>query len=422
VIVSDIKIASYRGWCELQAQVKSDTAKKPFLLRYCFPPSLKESVSSENGDPFLAALLLPAMKLHETLEIPAPVSPKLLRATDEIQALYNSWDKSLSKVRINSPVRKEEPSVTLRSPRHALFFSCGVDSYYSLFKNVTNHPKDEETITDLIVVRGFDNPFQARRPSAFRTVLANARKVSGELQKNTLPVATNVRDFAIQFVRWDRLYHGAAMASVGLALESVFHRIYIASSFRDPCLVTPWGSHPGLDPLWSTERLSLSHDGFEARRVDKIRFIVQFPIVMDTLRVCTLRPFPGDVYNCGLCEKCLRTMVGLHLAGALERSRTLPRYIDLRVLRSIHITEELREFTEELLTDLGSSKTDLAIRSTLEEALSESTRSRPARAFFSRFLTVAAYAPPLLRLWVRLWRALRRSPPSSIFDLLRFSY
>ena len=176
MIASDIKIASYKGWCELQAQVKSDTAKKPFLLRYCFPPSLKEFVRSENGDPFLAALLLPAMKLHETLEIPAPVSPKLLRATDEIQALYSSWDPSLSKVRINAPVWEEENSLTFRPPRNALFFSCGVDSYYSLFKNVRDHPDDEETITDLIVVRGFDNPFQARRPSAFRTVLPTPEK------------------------------------------------------------------------------------------------------------------------------------------------------------------------------------------------------------------------------------------------------
>jgi hypothetical protein len=282
VIASDIKMISFRGWCELQAHVKSDTAKKPFLLRYCFPRSFEEFVSAENGDPFLAALLLPAMKRNETLEVPVSVSRRLLHATDEIQALYKSWDESLSKVRINAPVRKEESSVTPGSPRHALFFSCGVDSYYSLFKNVTNHPNDEETIADLIVVRGFDNPFQARRPSAFETVLANARRVSSQLQKNTLPVATNVKDFATQFVPWDHLYHGAAMASVGLALENVFQRIHIASSFSRG-QVFPWGSHPALDPLWSTERLSLSHDEFEARRVDKIRFIVQFPIVMDTL-------------------------------------------------------------------------------------------------------------------------------------------
>jgi hypothetical protein len=256
-----------------------------------------------------------------------------------------------------------------------------------------------------------------RRVQSSRTAAESpcSYKASRELQKNTLPVATNARDFGSEFVRWDRLYHGAAMASVGLALESVFDRIFIASSFSHD---QPWGSHPALDPLWSTERCSFSHDGSDARRVDKIRFVAQLPIVMDTLRVCTLRPISGNIYNCGLCEKCSRTMVGLHIAGALGRCRTLPHCIDLRVLRSIPIPEEVRSFTEELVTELGSSETDLAIRSALVEALYASGRRRAGRGLFSPLFFLAPYAPPLLRLWVGLWRALRRSPPSSIFDLL----
>jgi hypothetical protein len=38
----------------------------------------------------------------------------------------------------------------------------------------------------------------------------------------------------------------------------------------------------------------------------------------------------------------------------------------------------------------------------------------------SPFFTIMSHAPPALRLWLRLWRALRRSPPHSVFDLLRF--
>ena len=425
MIVSDIKVTPSKGWCELQAHVKSDTRKR-FLLRYCFPQGLEESVSPHNGDPFLAALLLPAMKVQETLEIPAPVSPELLRSAHEIQALYKSWDSTLGIVQVKAQVGEVQSSRTSRPPRRGLFFSCGVDSYYSLFKNLESHSQDEETITDLIVVRGFDIPFAGPDFTIFQTILANARRVSNGLQKNVLPVATNIRDFGIEFVRWGRLYHGAAMASVGLALEDVFDRVYIASSFS-PGQLCPWGSHPALDPLWSTERLSFSHDGCNLRRVDKIRFIVQYPIVMDTLRVCTLRPFSGDVYNCGLCEKCLRTMVGLYIARALERCRTLPNSIDLRMLRSIPIPQEDRyeDYAEELVADLGSSETDSAIRSALQEALSASARSRPSLEFSaapyrSLLLPIASRAPPLLRAWVRLWRALRRSPPSSIFDLFRF--
>ncbi len=418
MIVSDIQVTSTGIGSELQAQVKSDIARKPFLLRYCFPRGFEDFISPHNGDPFLAALLLPAMKNREALEIPAPVSPILLSATNEIQTLYKSWDKSLGNVQVNASVRKEKSLPIRRASRRGLFFSCGVDSYYSLLKNLTNHPADNLTITDLMVVRGFDTPFQGPNSTVFQTLLANARIVSRELRKNVLPVATNARDFGTEFVRWDRLYHGAAMASVGLALESVFDRIHIASSFSHD---QPWGSHPALDPLWSTECCSFSHDGSDTRRVEKIRFVAQLPIVMDTLRVCTLRPISGNIYNCGICEKCSRTMVGLHVAGALVRCTTLPHYIDLRVLRSIPIPEDVREFTEELVTELGSSETDLAIRSALEEALSASGRRRAGRGLFSPLFFLAPYVPPLLRLWVGLWRALRRSPPSSIFDLLRFS-
>ena len=39
-----------------------------------FPRAFEQVIDSKNGDPFLPALLLPAMKINETLEIPAPVS------------------------------------------------------------------------------------------------------------------------------------------------------------------------------------------------------------------------------------------------------------------------------------------------------------------------------------------------------------
>lgn len=411
-------MASFKDWCELQARVKSDAVRKPFLLRYCYPPAARHCLSSENGDPFLAAALLPAMRTGETLDIPAHVSPKLLRATNEIQSLYRSWDKTLSQVRIKAPIRDEEYKPTNRPLLRGLFFSCGIDSFYSLFKNLADHPEDVESITDLIVVRGFDVLFE-RGAAVFKTMLANARTVSREVRKSVFPVATNIRDFATRFVDWGLTYHGAAMASVGLSLEAVFEKIHIASSYKHDRSV-PWGSHPALDPLWSTERLSITHDSCESGRVDKTRFVAQFPIATDTLRVCTYLPFSGSMYNCGLCEKCVRTMVNLHIAGALDKCRTLPNFLDLRALRRMPIpTSEQRSYVEELVPRLGSSERDLAIRSALQEALSRKPRIRPRRTSPSPLMPIAMCAHPLLRLWVRLLRILGRSPPSSVFDLLR---
>jgi hypothetical protein len=240
--------------------------------------------------------------------------------------------------------------------------------------------------------------------------------------KKVLPVATNLRDFGTRFVDWGILYHGAAMASVGLKLEDVLRRIHIPSTYRSDQLF-PWGSHPALDSLWSTEHLSFSHYGCEARRIDKVCYIAQFPIVMNTLRVCMSRPFSGSVYNCGLCEKCVRTMVALHIAGKLQKCTTFPASIDLRVLRSIPTYESsARPFLKELVADLGSSEIDLAMKFALEKALSKGTRQGSRRTFFSSLLPTALRALPLMGVWVRLWRALRRSPPSSILELLGFPW
>jgi hypothetical protein len=87
--------------------------------------------------------------------------------------------------------------------------------------------------------------------------------------------------------------------------------------------LVPWGSHPKLDPLWSNGKVSLSHDGCEAMRLDKARLVSLHPIALETLRVCFGNP--ASLYNCGKCQKCLTTMVLLQRCGALESCRTFPQ-------------------------------------------------------------------------------------------------
>jgi hypothetical protein len=229
----------------------------------------------------------------------------------------------LSEVKIKAPVREKPLQRAQERSRVGLFFSCGVDSYYSLLKNVQDHPADEETITDLIVVHGFDITFGRRNTKLFPTLLANAEKAGREFNKNVFPVATNLKDYGDKYVDWGALYHGAFLASAGLSIESVIDRIWIASSHSYRRMI-PWGSHPDLDPLWSTERESFVHGGSEATRVEKIGFITKLPLAMETLHICTVRPYSGKVYNCGLCEKCLRTMVGLHIAWKRIRLALIP--------------------------------------------------------------------------------------------------
>lgn len=79
--VSNIEIVELDDACQLQALVESDLDPddarwlEPFVLWYRFPVWCRPHLSVENGDPFLAALLVGAMRTQEGLAIAAPCSP-----------------------------------------------------------------------------------------------------------------------------------------------------------------------------------------------------------------------------------------------------------------------------------------------------------------------------------------------------------
>jgi hypothetical protein len=147
-----------------------------------------------------------------------------------------------------------------------------------------------------------------------------------------LPIVSNVRRAIAALGTWPP-QHGGALIASALALGPLLGRIHIAASTTYDRLY-PWGSHPLLDPLWSTETLTVIHDGCELNTIDKTRVIAELrpDLVMATLRPCAGY---GNGYNCGACMKCLRTMLDLLQFGFLEECDTLPHEIDIERLRVV---------------------------------------------------------------------------------------
>jgi hypothetical protein len=96
IVVSDIKLLDVSDGCQLQARIQSAAFADPFLLWYRFPSVLKRYLNVQNGNPFLAALLVVAMQTGEALEVAAPVSASLLKGANKIQELLRSWNGKLS--------------------------------------------------------------------------------------------------------------------------------------------------------------------------------------------------------------------------------------------------------------------------------------------------------------------------------------
>jgi hypothetical protein len=333
--VLDVQIVVLPDACELRARVESDSHPdddgwvEPFTLWYRFPSWCRAFLSVDRGDPFLAALLVPAMRLGGPLSLPAPISPRLRGALPEIQAIYAAFDPRTQIIEVEVSGRNTPLAECEGVRRIGLFFSMGVDSFYSLLKNLRDHPSDERTITHLISVHGFDVAHDGWNPVFPPQLLEKFTYVAEQTHTTLVPVVTNVREVGARLAPWTMM-HGGAIASVALALGSAFQQVTIAASATYATLV-PWGTHPLLDPLWSTETLTVVHDGCEMDTIDKTRYVARSPLVMETLRVC---PGYGPGYNCGRCMKCLRTMIDLLQDGSLARCQTLPREIDAEALRA----------------------------------------------------------------------------------------
>jgi len=348
---------------ELSALVTTHAAEKPFRVWYRFPAEYARYLRP-SGSPFVAAMLMPAMALGEPLEIDAPVSARLLAQSRHLMDVFHSWWPELSKIEVTANGTQRAPGWRLGRRPSACFFSLGVDSYSTLLSNLDGSAYGTEPISSLIFVGGFD--VRLRKESLLAEIDASLEKTAVATGTKPLRVDTNLRTFADRIVTWNQ-YHGSAMASVAIALERAFRTVYIASSYSYVDLA-PWGSHPIPDPLWSTERLTFIHDGCKYCRAEKIARIAEVPVVQQTLRACWENR--GERYNCGECEKCLRTMTVLEGLGVLERYDTFPHALDLDKLVDCDWTNpRVRRRFELVLDVVPDSPRNRALRDAIRRHL-----------------------------------------------------
>jgi hypothetical protein len=279
-----------------------------------------------DASPFAAALLLPAMRQGEDLIIEGSMSRRLYRGMHAIMKEVLTWDIGLRPIRIQAAALAADPPRPLRS---AAFFSGGVDSFYTYLKHRAD-PAESDRIGSFILVNGFD--INRRNVRLWEHTLEHIGSIAAAGDVDLTVVRSNIQGLVEPLLLWD-YSHGGCLAGVGLFLRGAFHQIYIPST-HSVAEQIPWGSNLALDGHWSTESTAFVHDGTEATRLEKvISQIARSPLALEHLRVCFANE--NGAYNCGRCDKCLRTMINLYVAGALEKSGTFPHRVDPGLVASV---------------------------------------------------------------------------------------
>ena len=271
---------------------------------------------------FLVGCIIPAARHGEKrIAIDSEICPELRNGLLRVMLWLRSWYGYLGEI-ISIETRQGVRFPATRAEQHAgSFLSGGVDSLAALRRNRLDFPLSHPySIKDCLFVHGFDIGGMADGDSeveSYHRGLAALKPVVEDAGVALIPVRTNVRHLDDDVNRWMYEFHGAALASVAHALSKRLARVYIASS-NDISYLEPWGSHPVLDPNFSSAELQLQHTGHAFSRLDKIRLIADWDCALENVRVCTENS-PGRL-NCGRCEKCVRTMLELLAVDKLSQT------------------------------------------------------------------------------------------------------
>ncbi len=184
-------------------------------------------------------------------------------------------------------------------------------------------PGDPAYIRDALFVHGFDIGKRARDPESerYREALARLEPVAVEIGLRLIPCRTNLRHLPSKPGFWANRHSGAALAAVAHAAILGPSFLFIGGTYHVSTPV-PVGSHPAVDGLMSSQRVSVIHDGSRFSRLEKVRELAAWPTALAVLRVCP--EGPSGRANCGQCEKCLRTRLELLAAGVDETASLGP--------------------------------------------------------------------------------------------------
>lgn len=243
-----------------------------------------------------------------------------------------------------------------------LAFSLGVDSFYSCFFA-------EPAPDFLVLAAGFDVPLE--RQEVLDAMCRSVAEIAEVTGARWALIETNLRKHRLfRKASWEYV-HGGAVAMLGHLLSDRCATFIISSSFEQGKL-GPWGSHPDLDPLWSSSALRIQHFGEDVSRLEKLRRLINHPVariyVQRHLRVCWVAPNRSG--NCGRCRKCTLLRASLALCEPGFQLETMPDdLVLLDTIRSLAPCSDglVLNFWRELLggdnPELDSAIRDLVSRS-----------------------------------------------------------
>ncbi|MBQ3213404.1 MAG: hypothetical protein IJB10_00075 [Clostridia bacterium] len=300
-----------------EIQIFNNNTETKKTIYYEVEKKYKDFLTTEVSDSFLVALFLYAMEHKTDIECKGKISEHLYYQLTNF--LMPAICKNIKKYNhIN--IKCETTNIEFNGKFNATGVSGGVDSFYTILKNLEHDKNSDLRLTHLTFFNaGASGSYGGERArNLFERRSKKFREIAEELKCDFVTVDSNINEFLMQD---HESTHTFRTLSIPLALQKGFKIYYFSSTveYADFKFMEFDSSFYDLLilPNLSTQNIKFVLVGAEGTRQDKIDYISKHKITYKHLNVCLL-PADKTVANCNQCLKCKRTMLNIYLAGKMD--------------------------------------------------------------------------------------------------------
>jgi len=307
--------------CEVEFGIKiGDT---PYNLKYAIHGEGIKSVPLR-CDPIVVTFLNYALYYGMDICSEYPISEKLYYQIKNhiIPHVNYANPEKTTTIDICMPTTSEKYAGTWRGTG----VSLGVDSFASIHEYTDEDMPEEYRITHLVhmkvgahhgMIGYFDGIVEE---DLFKKENSKVCKYCQENNYKIITIESNLYEICSKEFDWDfDDVHTTHNLGTMLLVQNYFDKYYYASSrpMEDMSInIRSLQSYyeRWLMPLISTENIEFYSANKSMERIDKIKYISQYPDTYDNLHVCW-----KSEGNCGECDKCIRTLVWMDFLGILDK-------------------------------------------------------------------------------------------------------
>lgn len=300
-------------YATLTAYITIDDNRQPVWFKV--EKKYSSYLCDERGDAFLILVLNYAMRHGHDIVSEAPIGEYLYYNIDRylIDALAD-YNPHFRRTRINAPVDSSSLSCA-RAVGTGI--SCGVDSMYVLAEELKDKfPLHKLTHVMFNNVGSHGEGVHGRQ--LFQSKKQRPQEIANNLNLELIFGDSNAMDVVVQNHFFTHTYSSMFAVFCLQKLFSVYYYASSASKYHEFSLVDDGkrgsGSYEFLSlRCFTTDKLTILSQGESKSRLEKLRTVVKYHPAYQYIHVC----LKAD-NNCGKCEKCVRTLLGIDALGELD--------------------------------------------------------------------------------------------------------